>query len=374
MKISDFELIRENDTITASAQVAFEDCDLPCRRIYIKTLQEHESGFSANPEAFLVGCLIPALHMGEKRIKVKGKICPFLRESLGVAMKILENWTNGKYSPVVIEAGIFGTAVGQTPGRTGLVMSGGMDSLAALRLNRLRYPENHPGYAKDCFFLHGFDIGGVVERGMKYHVFERAKKAVLKITRDAKAELVPVYTNIRHLCDERDLWLNSFFGAVLAAVAHSFSDRIDMMFIGSSYDIPNLHPCGSHPLLDPEYSSWRMRIRHRDYELTRLEKIRIVSQWDIAFNNFRVCLANVPDLLNCGKCEKCVRTRLELAALGLLHKTRAFVQDELTPEDIEKFDITIRVRPPFYRPLIPLLRKQGRDDLASAIEKQLRAV
>jgi hypothetical protein len=117
-----------------------------------------------------------------------------------------------------------------------------------------------------------------------------------------------------------------------------------------------------------------MRIRHRDYELTRLEKIRIVSQWDIAFNNFRVCLANVPDLLNCGKCEKCVRTRLELAALGLLHKTRAFVQDELTPEDIEKFDITIRVRPPFYRPLIPLLRKQGRDDLASAIEKQLRAV
>ncbi len=374
MKISDFKLVRETDAVTAEAKVTFEDCDLPCRRVYIKTLPEYEKGFSANPEAFLVGCLLPALHMGEKRIKVEGEICPFLKESLGVAMKILEHWTDGKYTPVVMETGVLPGGDRQVLKRTGMVMSGGMDSLAALRLNRLNYPETHPGYVRDCFFIHGFDIGGVVERGMKYHVFERAMKAALKITRDAGARLVPVYTNIRHLCDERDLWLNSFFGAVLAAVAHSFSDRIDMMFIGSSYDIPNLHPCGSHPLLDPEYSSWRMRIRHRDYELTRLEKIRIVSRWDTAFNNFRVCLANVPDLLNCGKCEKCVRTRLELAALGLLDKTRAFVQEELTPRDIEKFDITIRERPPFYRPLIPLLRNQGRDDLASVIEKKLKAV
>ena len=62
----------------------------------------------------------------------------------------------------------------------------------------------------------------------------------------------------------------------------------------------------------------------------------------------------------------------ELTALGLLHKTKAFVEDEITPEDISRFDITIRVRPPFYRPMIPLLREQGRDDLANTIEKQLK--
>ena len=107
-------------------------------------------------------------------------------------------------------------------------------------------------------------------------------------------------------------------------------------------------------------------------KLSRIEKIRIVSQWDVAFQNFRVCLANVPDRLNCGKCEKCVRTMTELTALGLLSKTTAFVEDEITPEHISQFDITIRVRPPFYRPLIPLLREQGRDDLAGAIEKQLQ--
>ncbi|MFH2059802.1 MAG: hypothetical protein ABIJ59_12990 [Pseudomonadota bacterium] len=372
MKISNIHLTQEQDTLKATALVQFEDCSRPDSQVYIKTSNAYEDGFFASPDAFLVGCLLPALHLGEKRIVIDGEICPFLKEGLNVAMHILKDWTKGQYKPLIIEGRTSLEIKRSDLHRTGMVMSGGMDSLAALRLNRLNYPQTYPGYVKDCFFLHGFDIGGVVERGMKYPVFDRAKEAILKITDDAEAILIPVYTNIRHLCDDRVLWLNSFFGAVLATMAHSFSNRIDMMFIGSSYDIPNLHPCGSHPLLDPEYSSYNLRIRHRDYELSRLEKIKIVSQWDVAFNNFRVCLANVPDRLNCGKCEKCVRTMTELTALGLLHKTRAFVEDEILPEDIAKFDITIRVRPPFYRPMVPLLREQGRDDLANAIEKQLK--
>ena len=371
MKLVDFDLVREDGLVTASARVVFEDNDLPEKTVFIKTDAEFAPGFDVNPDAFLVGCLLPALHLGEKRLFIEGEVCPFLREGIGVAMNILSHWTEGRYQPIPVEADTRQTDVLPRPPRAGMVMSGGMDSLAALRLNRLNYPPAHPAYVKDSFFLHGFDIGGVVERGMKYHVFDRAVEAISKITRDAGTRLIPVYTNIRHLCDERELWLDSFFGAVLAAMAHSFSARINLMFIGSSYDIPNLHPCGSHPLLDPEYSSYGMRIRHRDYELSRLEKIKVVSGWDAAFQNFRVCLANVPDRLNCGKCEKCVRTMTELTALGLLHKTRAFEADTVTPGDISQYDITIRVRPPFYRPMIPLLRARGRDDLAETIERLL---
>jgi len=374
MKISDFTLTRDNDTIRAAAQVQFEDGPTPAKQVFIQTSKQYAADFFANPHAFLVGCLLPAMHLGEKRIRIDEAICPLLKESLGVAMHLLTHWSGGKYRPLTIEAPASSEIRLSEYPATGMFMSGGMDSLAALRLNRLHYPKTHPGYIKDGFFLHGFDIGGVVERGMKLHVFERAKKAIVKITDDANLNLIPVYTNIRHLCDERSLWLDSFFGAVLAAIAHAFSKRLNMVFIGSSYDIPNLHPCGSHPLLDPEYSSYDMRIRHRDYELSRLDKIKIVSQWEAAFQNFRVCLANTPDRLNCGNCEKCVRTMTELTALGLLHKTGAFIEDEITPEHISQFDITIRVRPPFYKPLVPLLRKRGRDDLANAIEEQIGKV
>jgi len=371
MKLVDFNLVKENDAVTASVRVVFEDSGHPDKTVYIKTLPEFAQGFGVNPDAFLVGCLLPALHLGEERIFIEEAVCPFLKEGIGVAMKILSHWTHGRYTPIRVEAQTRNQINGPETPRAGMVMSGGMDSLAALRLNHINYPDGHPARVKDSFFLHGFDIGGVVARGMKFHVFDRAVDAISRITDDAGTTLIPVYTNIRHLCDERELWLKSFFGAVLAAMAHSFSGRVNMMFIGSSYDIPNLHPCGSHPLLDPEYSSYGMRLRHRDYELSRLEKIKIVSQWDTAFQNFRVCLANVPDQLNCGKCEKCVRTMTELTALGLLHKTSAFESDEVKPEDISKFDITIRVRPPFYHPMIPLLRQQGRDDLAATIENLL---
>ena len=372
MKISKFNLIKDEENVKATALVSFEDCDQPEKKVFIKTSRAYETYFDVNPHSFLVGCLLPAMHFGEKRIMMDSKICPFLKEGLETAMHILADWTEGRYHPLKIEAAAMSEIMPiKTPG-AGMFMSGGMDSLAALRLNRLHYSSNNPGYVKDGFFLHGFDIGGVVERGMKYPVFDRAMEAISKITNDAELSLIPVYTNIRHLCDERELWLNSFFGSVLAAIAHSFTRRMDLVFISSSYDIPNLHPCGSHPLLDPEYSSLDLRIRHRDYQLSRIEKIKIVSQWDVAFQNFRVCLANVPDRLNCGHCEKCVRTMTELTALGLLDKTRAFVENEITPQHISEFDITIRVRPPFYRPLIPLLRQQGRDDLAQVIEKQLK--
>ena len=124
-------------------------------------------------------------------------------------------------------------------------------------------------------------------------------------------------------------------------------------------------------MLDPEFSSHGLRLRHRDVSLPRLEKLRIVAEWDVAFQNFRVCLANVPDRLNCGRCEKCVRTMAGLAALGLLDKTQAFQGDDLTPEHFSGFSITIRTRDPFYRELIPHLKEHGRNDLAATIEKKL---
>jgi hypothetical protein len=191
------------------------------------------------------------------------------------------------------------------------------------------------------------------------------------VAADAGITLVPVYTNVRHLCDERDLWLTYFFGAVLAAAGHALAGRLRLLFIASSYDIPNLHPCGSHPMLDPEYSSQSLAVRHRDLALSRLEKHRIVADWPAAFHNFRVCLANVPDRLNCGRCEKCVRTMTELAAIGRLQDTRAFEGETVTPEHFDAFDITIRGRDAFYRDLLAPLAARGRMDLVDTILRKL---
>ena len=373
MRLSNLHLQKNEHRIRAVATVAFEDVEQPDQEIYIETEAAFEAAMRPNPHAFAVGCLIPALYFGERRLAMDESICPRLLEGLETVMALMHHWTAGQWQPLTIEAPAAATAAYPDRKRhAAIFLSGGMDSLAALKRLRDNYAVDHPGYPRDALLVHGFDIGGVIDRGAKYHVFERAKAAMAPVAADAGLTLIPVYTNIRHLCDDRDLWLNQFFGAVLAAAVHSLSARINLAWLASSYDIPHLHPCGSHPLLDPEYSSHDLAIRHRDVNLSRMQKLEIVADWDTAFHHFRVCLANVPDKLNCGRCEKCVRTMLELEALGLLDKTRAFEDDRVEPEWLDAFRITIRVRDPFYRELVAPLRRRGRQDLARKIESKLQ--
>jgi len=372
LRISKLKIIDTNERIRLTTRVSWEDCKQPEREVYIETEKPFGADLSLNPDAFLVGCLIPAMHFGEKRIVMTDAVCPYLKEGIDTVMAIMQLWSVGRMKPLCIDAPVRSLInTDHRKPRAAMVLSGGIDSLATLRLNRRYYPEGHPGAIRDGFIIHGFDIGGVVERGMKYHVFNRAKQAMAAVAEDAGISLIPVYTNIRHLCDDRSLWLDFFFGAVLAAVSHAFSSRFNLLYLASSYDLPNLVPCGSHPLLDPEYASYNLRIRHSHVALSRMAKLKIVSEWDTAFQNFRVCLANVPDRLNCGKCEKCVRTMLGLVGLGMLDKTRVFVENDVTTDMLAPFKITIRHRPPFYRELLGPLQARGRNDLVNLIRRKL---
>jgi len=372
MRLSNFHMIKTDALMRAVATVDFEDCEQPVQEIFIETEEAFAKDIFPNPHAFAVGCIIPALYFGERRLAIDDAICPRLKEGLETVMALMHHWTGGRFQPLTIDAPLATTARHSEKNRhAGIFLSGGIDSLAALKQIMNNYAPTHPGRPKDALLVHGFDIGGVIERGAKYPVFERAKAAMAPVAAAAGLTLVPIYTNIRHLCDDRDLWLNRFFGAVLAAVVHAFSPRIDLAWLASSYDIPHLHPCGSHPLLDPEYSSADLQIRHRDVGLSRMEKLRIVADWDVAFQNFRVCLANVPDKLNCGRCEKCVRTMLELEALGLLDQTQAFQENAVDAAWLDAFSITIRVREPFYEELIEPLKARGRKDLAQKIKGKL---
>ncbi|NNK86326.1 MAG: hypothetical protein HKO91_12330 [Desulfobacterales bacterium] len=372
MQIPNLKSIKSQERVGVAATVIWEDCDQPQKDIYIETETPFTADVSCNPHAFLVGCLIPAMHFGERRIVLEQEVCPGLKEGLETIMSLMKEWSAGQLLPLSLEMKTSSSVQYTEKQRhAGLFLSGGIDSLAALRAITLNYPSMHPGAIKDCLFVHGFDIGGVVQRGMKYHVFERAKAAMTRVTEDANINLIPIYTNIRHLCDERELWLEKFFGAVLASVAHAFASRLELVYIASSFDIPNLTPCGSHPMLDPEYSSFDMRIRLRDLSLSRMDKLRIVAGWDVALNNIRVCLANVQHRMNCGKCEKCVRTMLGLLAIGALDKTEAFVENDVSPDLLSAFSITIRHREPFYRELLEPLKSQGKDDLVEVIKSRL---
>lgn len=76
--------------------------------------------------------------------------------------------------------------------------------------------------------------------------------------------------------------------------------------------------CGKYELLSlPVFSTQNTRIYSEGMGLSRLEKINEIKDYTPSHQYLSVCLI---DNGNCGHCPKCIRTQLELDALGVLEK------------------------------------------------------
>ena len=165
--------------------------------------------------------------------------------------------------------------------------------------------------------------------------FDRAVTFLSALTDRTAAMLIPVYTNLRHLDDDDNVWVEGVLGAGLAAVAHAFQGRVARALIASSDDVmAGLIPIGSHPLLDPNYSSADVSIVHHGTWMTRMDKVRLLSEWDDGLQHLRTCFDFFRPAVkvNCGRCEKCLRTMTALLVCGKLDQCTAYPFDDVTPE------------------------------------------
>lgn len=218
--------------------------------------------------------------------------------------------------------------------------------------------------------VYGFDFGGCDESNEPEGSFERALNSLAAIAQDAEVNLIRVCTNIRHLDDNVNFWMQQFHGAALAAVAHALSNQLTRVDIASTAKIPRTLPWGSHPLLDANYGSADLRVSHDGLRYSRSEKARLIADWTVALQNIRVCNENPPDALNCGQCEKCVRTMLEFLAAGSLDQATAFPTQDVSRELLEKVLTVEELRycVSEYSELIEPLAEQGRIDLSRVIQ------
>jgi hypothetical protein len=381
MKIENLESTKKGDRVRLSATVNWEDCDREPQELYFETNAEFADGFSCNPHAFLIACTLPAFRFGEKRICLDEEICPELKDGLITVMSWMRHWYYGSEKGIVkIEARTQSSqSIPRTHERAGFFFSGGIDSLATLRSNHANYPIEHPGYIKDGLLVYGLEVH-------KPEKFEHVVSSVSEIARDAGIILIPVYTNIRSMGPEDvgdfwgDFWVKEFESAAFSAIAHTFSKRVTKIFYSSTYDIPNILRFGNkflngtHPLIDPQYSSSDLQIQLCGIWLSRFQKTKLIADWDVALINLRVCNITTEyqaGNLNCGKCEKCLRTKLALLALGALDRAHAFSNREISPE-IVKSNVTLsRVNLMWWEELVAPLSEKGYHDLAEIIEHKL---
>lgn len=379
MRIENLRTEKNAQRVRVAATIIWEDCDRPAHDVYFETDEKFSDSLSCDPNAFMVACTIPAMHFGEQRVAIDTEICPELRKGLVTAMSWLRHWF---YEPgrsiVRIDASVRSKLSDpRTPERAAFFYSGGIDSFATLRANRLEFPLPHPGSIRDGILVFGLEQDEP-ER------FRYVLDALSGVADAAGITLIPVYTNVYLTYRQEDsahkwkFWDYEFQSAALSSVAHALSRRLTVAYISASDSLPNdayvnrkhVVSYGAHPVLDHNYSSAELRIHHDGITLSRLEKTRLVADWDVGLQNLRVCnqyKRYKPGILNCGRCEKCLRTMLALKIVGVLDKTRAFPVHDLH----EALRVQRQLNPYYYLEMLPHLKALGFDDLVRIIEKKI---
>jgi hypothetical protein len=378
MRIENMRTEENGDRKRIAATVHWEDSGRTSQEIFFETEAEFADSIWCNPNAFLIPCTISAMRFGERRVFMDEEACPELQEGLYSIMSWFRHWYHW-YGPkkelVHLETKRQSRApVSANTERTGFLFSGGIDSLATLRYNRLNYSPEHPGYIKDGVIVCGVEIANFNEE-----YFRHFRDSIMPLAAESDITVVTVYTNIRELEpasheDFQFFWADEFEMAAFSGVAHALSKRFSRFIVNSTYDIPNLMPASSHPLIDPNYSSFDLRIRHFGETLSRLEKTKLVSDWNLALRYMRVCnrakINYQPGLINCGKCEKCLYSMLGLLAVGALEKAEAFNVHEITADMVHLAVGHSRYTEfPFYAELKITLAEKGRHDLVRAIKR-----
>lgn len=195
--------------------------------------------------------------------------------------------------------------------KTALCFSGGVDSFHTLLTS---------GRAiEQLVYVLGYDVK-LRER--------RRCLAVQRLVRQVAAETgtaaISIATNFRrHPLQKRTPWLRAFGGA-LAAVGHLLARDVGQLLMSSDGLGCEDPEVGSRVSTDLLHSSNSLSVVHYAAQVTRLEKLRVIGVEPLVQRHLRVCWKNVGQQLNCGRCEKCARTMIELDACGLLGRFAGF--------------------------------------------------
>lgn len=202
----------------------------------------------------------------------------------------------------------------------GSCFSGGLDSFhTALQ---------HQRELTALVHVQGFDI-----RHTRRQLLDRVRSANQAAAAELGLKLLVVSTDIRGFSHRYLTW-SEFHGSAIAATAHLLGLR--RCYVPSSLSTGNLLPYGSHPELDPLWSSESTELVYDAYDISRVDKTRLIAGSDTAMRYLRVCNARDDTGYNCGRCEKCLRTLVSLRIWGRRGVLPTF------PEPLDLGDLSTR--------------------------------
>ena len=313
--VSQLELVStrvETDAGTARLIGTIRTVPGQLREIYFAVPREFGGMLFDAADAFVPALLVPAMVAGADLV-LQPPVSARMLGQLETIQDILVRFHGFRRARVTAQP----RAGGQPGPATAVHFSGGVDSSHSL-MRGLR--SAIPGVAAPEYLLF---FKGLEQPLSKLTNVEASIAAVASVARRTGTTLLVVETNLRDVFNPN--YERYYHGSALAAASLALAAGVGRVVVPASYDYAHLMPWGSHPLLDPLWSTERQQIVFGGGGSRRVDKVEeLVREWPESLEWLRVCLANDGGGSNCGRCRKCVRTMAALDLLGALERAPLF--------------------------------------------------
>jgi len=277
-------------------------------------------------EAFVAPFVLPLLASGGRLIVDADVDAVWLDNVRKLPMIFRHWWGVADGFPIDVRGVLAGRTASAS--RTAQCFTAGVDSF---------YSALHGRHGADMLlYVAGFDVRLDEPRRLA-----AAQRTIETVARRLGKKALFVTTNLRQHPLLRGLDWGRTHGGALAGVLQTLRGAVARLIVPPSWNYAHPAPWGTHWETDPLWSSSAAVMEHDDASVPRRDKIAALAHEPLVQEHLRVCSKPAGVAGNCGRCEKCLRTMLNLHLAGVLPRFSAFPRRDDLPAAL---DHLVRVR------------------------------
>lgn len=315
-------------------------------------------------EPFLAALLPIAMSAGQG-LSAEVPVSPRFHRGLGQIARLYHSWDD-RLALIRLDSREGVPAHSEAVG-VGCFFTGGVDSFHTL-LKNLEWARAGDRITH-LIFIRGFADCPLENEPLFAGLQQRLRQAADSLG----LQLICVETNLASFSVAPGVRWDWYAGSQLACAGLCLTPLLRVLYVPAGDTYSTLSAWGSHPLVDPLWSTETLEFRHDGCEAYRSWKLeQYVARSPLAMQCLRVCGYESTGVTNCGVCEKCLRTMIGLAALGVTPPTGLFAAD-LDLKLVRRLDGGDRVIGYYLRDNLSLLRGQGESSRPPGLEQALQA-
>lgn len=348
VKIQTPELLHEGDDVIVSARISGIS---PAGALRFRFPAEYAPTEEAMADAMLPAGLLLAMATGQM-LELQAPVSKMLLHNSYTVQDIFCSWHPKKLERVQVLAPMRTRQPKPTNKLALSTFTGGVDSFYTLDKNAAEI--------SSILFVHGFDVR------LKDTQLRARMSTHLKAASDTAGKtLIEGASNIRRFLNPHLTWSKISHGAAITSFVMLLSSHHNRFYFPASYSYADLYPWGSHPLVDPLWSTEYLKVIHDGAEASRVDKTRKIAENTSAQRHLRICFQKKGEY-NCGVCSKCIRTKIALDLAGVLGRFES-LDNTIDLDALRQLGIRSESDRIFAQENLDFARQQGRGDIAQAL-------